>query len=83
MIFWKVSLYHLRRRDSAQPRTVLELDDMEIHQKISDPSYQRLKTMVKRSRDQKLRMRNFDAGHEKIETGAVVKSQRGLSGVER
>ena len=34
--------------------------------------------MVKRSIDQKLRLRNFDARHEKIETGAVD-----LSGVER
>ena len=47
------------------------------------PNYQRLKTTVKRSIDQKLRLRNFDARHEKIETGAVVNSRRGLSGVER
>ena len=39
--------------------------------------------MVKRSTDQKLRLRNFDARREKIKTGAVVKSHRGLSGVER
>ena len=39
--------------------------------------------MVKRNKDQKLRLRNFDAKHEKIETGAVVKSHKGLSGVER
>ena len=42
-----------------------------------------MKTMVKRNIDQKLRLRNFDARREKIETGAVVKSRRGLSGVER
>ena len=56
---------------------------MEIHQKISIPNYQKLKTMVKRSMDQKLRLRNFDARHDKIETGAVVKGRRGLSGIER
>ena len=55
---------------------------MEIHQKISMPNYQKLKTMVKRSIDQKLRLRNFDARHRRIETGAVVKSRKGLSGVE-
>ena len=55
---------------------------MEFHQKISMPNYQRLKTMVKRSIDQKLLLRNFDARHEKIETGAVVKSHRRSSGVE-
>ena len=38
---------------------------------------------MERSIDQKLRLRNFDARHEKIETGAMVKSRRGLSGVER
>ena len=49
---------------------------MEIHQKISMPNYQKMKTMVKRSIDQKLRSRNFDARHGKIETGEVVKSRR-------
>ena len=39
--------------------------------------------MVKRSTDQKLRLRNFDARNERLETGAVVKSLRGLGGVER
>ena len=56
---------------------------MEIHQKKSMPNYQKLKTMVKRSIDQKRRLRNFDARNEKIETGAVVTSCRGLSGFER
>ena len=45
--------------------------------------YQKLKTMVKRSIDQKLRLRNFDARQGKIETGAVAKGRKGLSGVER
>ena len=39
--------------------------------------------MVKRSTDQNLRSRNFDARNVKIETGAVVSSRRGLSGIER
>ena len=55
---------------------------LHIHQKISMLNYQRLKTMVKRSLDQKLPMRNFDARHGKIETGAVVKSRKGLRGFE-
>ena len=71
------SLYKLRIRESAQPKAVLELYDMEIHQKISMPNYQTLKTMVKRSLDQKLRSRNFDARNGKIETGAVVKNRKG------
>ena len=50
------SLYKLRIRESTQLETVLELYDMEIHQKILMPNYQRLKTMVKRGIDQKLRL---------------------------
>ena len=69
-------LYKFRIRESDQLTTVLELYDMEIHQKISMLDDQKLKTMVKRSTDQKLRLRNFDARNEKIETGAVVTSRR-------
>ena len=61
----------------------MELYDMDTHQKTSVPNCQKLKTMVKRSTDQKLRLQNVDAGHGKIETGAVVKSWKGLSGVDR
>ena len=68
IIFWKV--YKLRKCEFDQLNTVSELHDMEIHPKISLPNYQKLKTMVKRSINQKLRMRNFDARHEKIERGA-------------
>ena len=77
------SLYQLRILESDQLTTVLELFDMEIHQKISMPNYQKLKTMVKRSKDQKLRLRTFDARSERIETGAVVTSRRRSSGIER
>ena len=38
---------------------------------------------MKRSIDQKLRSRIFDARNERIETGAVVTSRRRFSGVER
>ena len=55
---------------------------MDIHQKMSMPNYQKLKTIVKKRKDQKLRLRNFDARHVKIETGAVVKNRKGLSGVD-
>ena len=72
------SLCKLRIRESVQLKTVLELYDVEIHQKISMPNYQRLKTMVKRRKDQKLRLRNFDARHGRLESGAVVKSRKGL-----
>ena len=38
--------YKLRMRDSAQLKTVLELYDMEIHQKISMPDDQKLKAVI-------------------------------------
>ena len=76
-------VYKLRIRESEQLKTVLELYDMEIHQKVSMTNSQRLKTMVKRSIDQKLRLRNFDARREKIETGAVVSSGKKKGSVRR
>ena len=39
--------------------------------------------MVKRSIDQKLRAQNFDARPGGIETGAMVKNRKGLSGVQK
>ena len=62
------SLFKLRIRESAQLKTLLESYDMEIHQKISIPNCQKLKTMVNRRKDQKLRLRNFDGRNERIET---------------
>ena len=53
------SLHKLRIRESDQLKTVLEMYDMEVHQQISMPDYQKLTTMVKRSIDQKLRLRNL------------------------
>ena len=45
-------LYKLRIRESEKLKTVLELYDLEIHQKKAGPDYHRLKTMVKRSIEQ-------------------------------
>ena len=55
------SLYKLSTRESDQLRTVLELYDLENHQKKTMLDYRKLKTMVKGSIDQKVRIRNFDA----------------------
>ena len=48
-------LYELRLRESDKLKTVLELYDLEIHQKKAGPDYHRLKKMVKRSTEQDLR----------------------------
>ena len=52
-------LYKLRIRESEKLKTVLELYDLETHQKKLGPDYHRLKTMVKRSIEQKNRNKNF------------------------
>ena len=52
-------LYKLRIRESEKLKTVLELYDLETHQKKLGPDYHRLKTMVKRSIEQEIRNKNF------------------------
>ena len=54
-------LYKLRIRESEKLKTVLELYDLEIHQKKLGPDHHRLKTMVQRSIEQDIRNRNFEA----------------------
>ena len=68
-------MYKLRIRESEKLNTVLELYDLEIHQKKSGPYYHILKTMVKRSIGQDLRSRNFGARTGNYERNAVVKNQ--------
>ena len=53
---------------------MLELYDLEIHQKKGGPDYHRLKTMVKRSIKQNLRIKNFEARNGNYEKNAVVKN---------
>ena len=67
-------LYKLRIRESEKLKTVLELYNMEIHQKKSGPNCHRLKTMVKRSIEHSLRRKNFEARNGNYETNAVVKN---------
>ena len=68
-------LYKLRIRESDQLKTVLELYDLETHQKNLGPDYHRLKTVVKRSIKQDLRNKNFEARNGNYERKAVVKTQ--------
>ena len=57
----------LRIRDSERPKTVLELYDLETHQKKLGPDYHRLKAMVKRSIEQDIRNQNL-ARSQNLET---------------
>ena len=68
-------LYKLRIRESEKLKTVLELDDLETHQKKLGPDYHRLKTMVKRSIEQEIRNKNFGNRSGNFEKNTVVKNQ--------
>ena len=68
-------LYKLRIRESEKLKTVLELYDLETHQKKLGPDYHRLKTMVKRSIEQEIRNKNFGIRSGNFEKNAEVKNQ--------
>ena len=68
-------LYKLRIRESEKLKTVLELYDLETHQKKLGPDFHRLKTMVKRSIEQEIRNKNFGNRIGNFEKNAVVKNQ--------
>ena len=76
-------LYKLRIRESEKLRTVLELYDLETHQKKLGPDYHRLKAMVKRSIEQEIRNKNFGARSGNFEKNAVVKNQGTRQRVQR
>ena len=76
-------LYKLRIRESEKLKTVLELYDLETHQKRLGPDYHRLKAMVKRSIEQEIRNENFGARSGNFEKNAVVKNQGTKQRVQR
>ena len=67
-------LCKLRIRESEKLKTVLELYDLEIHQKKLGPDYHRLTNMVKRSIEQDFRNKNFGNRIGNVEKNAVVKN---------
>ena len=60
-------LYKLKIRESEKLKTLLELYDLETHQKKLGPDYHRLKAMVKRSIEQETRNKNFGIRHGNFE----------------
>ena len=76
-------LYKSRIRESDKLKTVLELYDLETHQKKLGPDYHRLKSMVKRSIEQEIRNKNFGARSGNFEKNAVVKNQGTKQRVQR
>ena len=74
-------LFKSRIRESEKLKTVLELYDLEIHQKKLGPDYHRLKTMVQRRIEQDLRNRNFEArngNYEKKRRGQESREQNSV-----
>ena len=71
-------LYKLRTREYEKLKTVLELYDLETHQKKKGHDYYRLKTMVKRSIEQEIRNNNFGVRSGNFEKNAVVKEQNSV-----
>ena len=59
-------LYKSKIRESVQLLTVLTMYDQEIDRHLVLPSYQRLKTMVRRCMDPKIRARNFEANAKEV-----------------
>ena len=76
-------LYKLRIRASEKLKTVLELCDLETHQKKLGPDYHRVKTMVKRSIEQDIRNKSFGIRNGNFEKNAVVKNQGTKQRVQR
>ena len=77
------SLYKLKIGESDQLKIAQEMNDMEIHHKISKPKL----SEVEDDGEKDKRSKNFDheifvARNEKIETGAVFTSLRRLSDIE-
>ena len=68
-------LYKLIVRESEKLKTVLELFDLEIHQKKTGPDYQRLKTLVKRNIEQNPRNKNIEVRNGNYERNVMVKNQ--------
>ena len=70
-------LYQSELQDSVQLQTVWALYEQENIRNNEPPGYFRLKTTVRRHNDQTMRTRNFRAGNEIVDRGAVTKSQKG------
>ena len=70
-------LYKNKLQGSEQLQTVFAMYNLELNRDQVAPSFQKLRKMVRQHIDQTIRRRNFKARNERIETGELVKSQKG------
>ena len=71
---WKAST-KMRIRESDQLKTVVALYEQDIIQKNLPPSYERLRTMVRKFLDQMMGARKFEVRNERTVTGTPAKSR--------
>ena len=76
-------LYKFWILESEKLKTVLELYDLENHQKKIGPDYHRLKTMVKRSIEQEIRNKNFEARNGNYERETPWSRIKGQNSVDK
>ena len=71
------SVFQMRTRESDQLKTVLAMCKPEIDQHLSKPNYQKLKTMLKRQKDQKIRVRSFKPETKELKQECWFGQQKG------
>ena len=71
------SLFRILLKESDQVRNVFAMCDLDILRKDMSQSYLRLKSMVKRVFDPKLKTLNFEARNERTVTGHRRKAMAG------
>ena len=64
-------LYNKKLQGSEKLQTVLAIYIQEVNRDQVTPSYQRLRTLVRRHVDQMIRTRNFKTRNGRIETGSI------------
>ena len=70
-------LHKSKLENSAQLQTVIALYNQEAARNHGTPTYQQLKTAVKRRIDQMMRTRNFRIRNDVVERGSDTKSHKG------
>ena len=70
-------LHKNRLQGSEQIQTVFAMYNKDMNRYQMAPSYQQFKKMVRQHIDQTIRTLNFKVRNDRIETGVLVKSQKG------
>ena len=77
------SLYKMRMRESDQLQTIMALYEQELTQNQSTPSYQKLKNVVRRRKDQKIRTRNFKPETKDLKQEYWLRLEEGITSASK